>query len=169
MAVKIGYFQNSKTSEQSIKCYKIIRKTVKFQHIMENDKSITDRFKDTYETILSSYDITDYVVNGNEWIIPDDHVIEEIRINKMFGIIPVSKTVSEGFIFTYTQKGIIEYINELQHCQTLYGKSHFNDDLHIYECEIPANTVYYEGTNCGKGAYASKALIFIKDITKEVL
>jgi len=166
MAIKVKYNDVPVTAEKPVKCYKIVRKTFAYKHLV--DDADINRFHAVYETIMQSYDVTEYIENKSAWTIPN-YIYEESETKKRFGFLPVCKIVKEGYIFSYSENGIKEYVKTLKHNRSIYGSDHFCHDLRIFECEIPTHTLYYTGDNNGMQAFASKALIFNKDVTSEFI
>ncbi len=67
-------------------------------------------------------------------------------------------SISEGYIHTYQGKIVAEEMVE-------YFQNRFENDVHLFECRIPAGTEYYDGldSNLLLG-YASERIVFVKKL-----
>lgn len=127
-------FENSKIAEEDIICYKILVKR-----------------GDTYVTLFTETDVTDYVVNNRVW---NDSTPEDIKTQVCLSVLPPKKyyVIGGGFIHTYKHRYL--YITDLL-------RQYFpEDEIVVFKCIIPAGTVYFEGND---DDYCSKSLKFIKN------
>lgn len=67
-------------------------------------------------------------------------------------------SVSEGYIHTYK---ILLVAEEM--CN--YYTKLFENDIHLFECKIPAGTEYYDGVDSNSlSGYASERIVFVKKL-----
>ena len=79
----------------------------------------------------------------------------EKSIKSQFGNYPF---ITEGYIHTYKFKIVAEEVLD-------YFQNRFENDLHLFECKIPAGTEYYEGLDDNfLATYASDKIIFVSEI-----
>lgn len=67
-------------------------------------------------------------------------------------------SVSEGYIHTYKT-----LLNAEEMCN--YYTKLFENDIHLFECKIPAGTEYYDGLDSNLlPGYASERIVFVKKL-----
>ena len=67
-------------------------------------------------------------------------------------------SISEGYIHTYKALLVAEEM-------CIYYTKLFENDVHLFECKIPAGTEYYEGVDSNfLSGYASERIVFVKKL-----
>ena len=128
-----------KVAEKDIICYKMLE---------ERDH---DRWKGyTYRSPFQELPIKDEIVLGLwQYVGLGDRPIKDIN---------GYPSISEGYIHTYKT-----LLNAEEMCN--YYTKLFENDVHVFECKIPAGTEYYDGLDSNLlPGYASERIVFVKKL-----
>ena len=128
-----------KVAENDIICYKML------------EECQQERWRGyTYHSPFQEIPIKDEIVHGLfPYVGEGDRSIKDVNGHP---------SVSEGYIHTYKT-----LLNAEEMCN--YYTKLFENDVHVFECKIPAGTEYYDGLDSNLlPGYASERIVFVKKL-----